>query len=403
MAELLGAIASGITLVGLFKACIDAFDVIQNIRHHDSDYQRLAVRLEIEKARLYTWGEVMGLTDLPEGDRKSPLANHKFEDLIRKTLETIFLLFNDSDRLRDAYGCKARVPRTFLPTVIESDSIEKLGSAFNRFRIRVSPSDKVPSRLQKAKWAIHDHKKFVSLITELQTFIDGLKQITEPINSVSRQSDLIIKAIKGISDVRTHLLLADACREDYPEISEISSRASEIASMLTDDIETINQWKLTVEAANATDQTVGELESMTVTELKHRVLQLVQESKPDHVSDLSNKDRSVRTYSPFPPRPAPEDILVAARRHERGLIAVDHFYEDLQTRHQQGVNDYHGTTQVCQEVQPTQINQNLTNSVHACQQSPVFACESNLIDSSWEFSFPPPWISASFGVLRRPA
>ena len=87
MAELLGAIASGITLVGLLKVCGEAFDVIQHARQQDLDHWKLALRSNIEKCRLYTLGEAMGLTELPRGDSARPFEGHRFESLIRELWE----------------------------------------------------------------------------------------------------------------------------------------------------------------------------------------------------------------------------------------------------------------------------------------------------------------------------
>jgi hypothetical protein len=141
MAELLGAIASGITLVGLLKVCVEAFDVIQHARQQDLDYRKLALRLNIEKCRLYTWGEAMGLTELPRGDSARPLEGHRFEPLIRETLEMIVMLFNDSEKLKDVYGCRSDIEQVRLPTAIESDSIDKLAAAFKNFRIKCPTTD----------------------------------------------------------------------------------------------------------------------------------------------------------------------------------------------------------------------------------------------------------------------
>jgi hypothetical protein len=64
MAEIIGLVASGMTIAGLFKICVEAFDLIQTGRHQELDVKKLTLRLNIEKCRLYTWGQVMGLTEV---------------------------------------------------------------------------------------------------------------------------------------------------------------------------------------------------------------------------------------------------------------------------------------------------------------------------------------------------
>ena len=62
MAEVIGVVASGFTLASLFKVCLDAFDLIQTAQHQDMDVKKLVLKLNIEKCRLYAWGEAIGLT-----------------------------------------------------------------------------------------------------------------------------------------------------------------------------------------------------------------------------------------------------------------------------------------------------------------------------------------------------
>lgn len=279
MAEILGAIASGLTLVGLFKVCVEAFDVIQHARRQDLDYRKLALRLNIEKCRLYTWGEAMCLTDIPRGDGARPLEGHKFEALIRETLEMIVMLFNDSEKLKNVYGCRNDIEQSNLPDAIESDSVDKLGAAFKNFRIRSSATDPSPVLLKKAKWAIHDRKKFAMLISETQNLIDGLQEITKSLVSVPQQAGQMTRSIKKIKDVGTHKMLADVCEDDYPELSEASSKATETASMLPENVNVIQQWTNEVEEADHGDQDLEEVESLTFAELKQRYLLLKQQSR----------------------------------------------------------------------------------------------------------------------------
>lgn len=54
MAEILGTVASGVTLAGLLKICLEAFDLIRVGRSQGIDYEKLVLRLNIQRARLYT-------------------------------------------------------------------------------------------------------------------------------------------------------------------------------------------------------------------------------------------------------------------------------------------------------------------------------------------------------------
>ena len=54
MADLIGVLASGITLAGLFKVCLDATDLIQTAQNQDLDLKKLLLKLDIEKCVQYT-------------------------------------------------------------------------------------------------------------------------------------------------------------------------------------------------------------------------------------------------------------------------------------------------------------------------------------------------------------
>ena len=86
MAEVVGAIASAVTIIGLFKSCIDAFELVQVARNQGTDYNRLLVKFNIEKCRLYTWGQKMELTNASHEVEPRRLATFQFRDLVQQTL-----------------------------------------------------------------------------------------------------------------------------------------------------------------------------------------------------------------------------------------------------------------------------------------------------------------------------
>ena len=107
MAEVIGTIASALTIAALFKTCIEAFDLVRASQRQESELRKLSLRLNIEKCRLYTWGEAMGLTR-PQGTTNlRPLDSHEFcNDVVKEALRTIIDLFHDSQKIKDNYGCR---------------------------------------------------------------------------------------------------------------------------------------------------------------------------------------------------------------------------------------------------------------------------------------------------------
>ena len=106
MAEILGAVASSLTVAALFKVCIEAFDLIQTSRHQDVDLQKLTIRFEIEKCRLYVWGEAMGLTAPQTSGNSRTLEASKFGNLVCTTLQMILDTFRDTQKMKQQYGCR---------------------------------------------------------------------------------------------------------------------------------------------------------------------------------------------------------------------------------------------------------------------------------------------------------
>ena len=72
MAEIFGAVASALTL---FQLCIQGFDFIHAVQQQEADLRKLIIKLSIEKCRLYTRGETMGLTKNPRPGEKIPLED----------------------------------------------------------------------------------------------------------------------------------------------------------------------------------------------------------------------------------------------------------------------------------------------------------------------------------------
>lgn len=169
--EVLGAVASGLTLVGLFRVCVEALDVVHDSRHQELDCRRLVLRLNIEKCRLYTWGQAMGLTDAAQRENATrPLQDFMFEELVREAHEMIPLLFGDANKLRDMYGCKEGTTSGRLLLDSGADSVDILATAFKRFRIKGRMPKQASELYQKAKWSIYDRKKFTTFVTEAKTW-----------------------------------------------------------------------------------------------------------------------------------------------------------------------------------------------------------------------------------------
>src|SRR5271156_5730219 len=80
--------------------------------------------------------------------------------------------------------------------------------------------------------------------------------------------------VQQINDVNTLDLLTEVCKVDHPAISDAASEKSKILSLPTTRRREIEQWRSKV--VPKPDSATAEVESLTLTELKHRLLVYTQ-------------------------------------------------------------------------------------------------------------------------------
>src|SRR5437764_14138144 len=96
MTEVIGVIASS---AAIFYTCLEAFELIQASRRQKQDLNKLVLKLNVEKCRLYTWGRTMGLTETEEKSGQS-IKSFEFQSLVRQALEAILRIFQDAENIK---------------------------------------------------------------------------------------------------------------------------------------------------------------------------------------------------------------------------------------------------------------------------------------------------------------
>lgn len=256
MAEVIGALASGITIAALFKTCLDAFDLFQAGKNRDIDLRRLLVRLNIEKCRLYTWGEAMGLTTPTGPGQELLLESSPFQGLVRDALEIVVQLLHDSDKIKARYGCvELRTNTQQLQNDSEIDPVADLAVSFSNFSV---PKHSVHSSISRSKnlvsrtrWAIHDKKSFMELIVEVKDLVDGIQCITEPLVTSAKQTGVMISAIQQIQNLNTLEIVSEVCHQDHPGLSDAASSRLDILTIGTSKVAEIGKW------VDETDEIIG--------------------------------------------------------------------------------------------------------------------------------------------------
>ncbi|KAI1264571.1 prion-inhibition and propagation-domain-containing protein [Xylariaceae sp. FL1019] len=294
----------GITLVALFKHTFDILDLIHLYQTQDDDFNSLQLEFKLEKCRLYNWGVALKLTDC---SNQTPLRGWHSEALVTECLERIIRLFNDAGKLRDKYGCldvsPAELRRIEQQQPINTKMNFNIATAFDNFRIKTSRSEKQPTLpLRKTKWIIRDRKKYLVLIQEIRKLVDSLEKITEELTSVAKLESMLQARVNLIPNIDTLLMIANLWKESHPRVSSAASTQAEGLSMSSAKLQDISDWQTLVGSEDGDNVSTASLEDMTITELKHMILQSNQELyrlRNSVMGDIQRLDDKSNSESPM--------------------------------------------------------------------------------------------------------
>lgn len=175
MAEVVGIIASAVSIASLFKACVGAFDLVQAARHQGPDLDHLLTDFNTQRWRLPTWGDEMK-SKIPS--KHSRLNSVQFRDLVKKNLQRLQELLDESKIIAERYGCReAQVSATNA----KNPGLKPISAASVSHPQSSLPNKRKFNLRQKARWAIQDRKKLEELNSQIRASIDDLQEITKPI------------------------------------------------------------------------------------------------------------------------------------------------------------------------------------------------------------------------------
>jgi len=222
-------------LIGLFSTCVQSYELINLGASHGRDYQVLLTKLKIEKTRLISWGEAVGLytiiDDCDDRQLELEMANSYHESLFRPHIQgTVFsilnciqLTFTDVNRLVDRYGLEQDdkydlvTSRNFMPAVSDG---------YQRFQRRMSMQQQRVGFFDKFRWCLKDKRKFDVLVSDLNGFNNSLIELVpDRIVNVRR---LVKAEVDSLDDVHSLKLVEDAARDINADICEIASVRREL-------------------------------------------------------------------------------------------------------------------------------------------------------------------------------
>ena len=142
----------------------------------------------------------------------------------------------------------------------------------------------------KTLWVVQDRRKFYELVTEVKDLVDGLQDITKTISTAVRQEEILIHRIQQVDDVDTLHLVSSVCEVDHPYICDVALVKLEVMSMASTHRGETQQW---TDEVHISDRIFSDLESLTITELKHIVRQFMEDERS---VDLKQLNLSVTVY-----------------------------------------------------------------------------------------------------------
>ncbi|KAI1270386.1 prion-inhibition and propagation-domain-containing protein [Xylariaceae sp. FL1019] len=209
--EVAGLVIGVAGLAGLFKSCIDCFELVQRGRYIGKEYLLLETKFNNQRLRLVTWGRACGLT----GDSYDSYDTRLDEDpevrrSIESTLGHLLLLLRDGDGLSRSYGLRndssQRGPAGMVTSVSNAlvksrqKSLSTLGCKLRELESRIKSAQKDSSSSQVLRWIIEDRNKFGELIQHLKDLNDDLEHFTRDLGVPDRQRSFIRDEIESIND-----------------------------------------------------------------------------------------------------------------------------------------------------------------------------------------------------------
>ncbi len=181
MAEILGTVASALSVAAFFNNCVDCFEYIQLARHFGRDYRVCQLRLDVARTRLGRWGEAVRINEdarfavSPEGEKNKD----KDVQLARAILEEIVLLLETAAKASKRYELRAEGEQ-----LARFDGKKDLDGVHRKLherlrgltRKRLKGGSGGVGLAAKTAWALYDGKQFEKLVEQVLGLVDELEK-----------------------------------------------------------------------------------------------------------------------------------------------------------------------------------------------------------------------------------
>ena len=216
MAEPAGLAIGAVGLAGLFTTCVECIDYISLARNHGRDFETSMTKILLLKARLDAWGD--SLQVLHEGKENAALRNRWLEeqDTVGRCLVGIKSIFEDDKQMESRYGLRLFSADQDIPMVQYEHKSRAFRQIEDIFKSRIQERQKNMAMSKKTRWAIHDKKRFDSMITDLAFLIGGLEDLSDRLHTSDLQRRLLGTNIESVTDTDSISMMEDASAQVQP-------------------------------------------------------------------------------------------------------------------------------------------------------------------------------------------
>ncbi|KAH7309219.1 prion-inhibition and propagation-domain-containing protein [Stachybotrys elegans] len=240
MAEVAGLVLGALGIAGLFTACIENFDIIVRARECSEEFELLCTQLALQRLRLVIWGETLGLVPAPNGGAvpyNRALERKDIRPVVETSLHQLKLLLCKADVINGRYALpeeEATVAQKQLAGT-SSHGMDIFRESFERFRMRISKSQKQKSVWTVTRWAIHDYQRFETLVDQITKLLDALESITSALGILEQHNALLVNEIESLSNTESLSLLQRVGSSTSASVAlrEVSETASIRLSIMT--------------------------------------------------------------------------------------------------------------------------------------------------------------------------
>jgi hypothetical protein len=224
MAEAAGLVLGVAGVPAIFASCVDCLDYITLERNYGKDFEVSLAKVSILQGRLHGCGESLSITTANQISSASSVQWKPQGEAIKRSLMGLQSCFNDERKLEKTYGLKPVSQTTSIATSSSTTTVSpSLAEVQLSFNLTSTLRQKQTPLSKRVWWAIHDKKKFDTLISDALFHIETIEAICIQLNLMQIDQELCKAAVDRVKTLEGMQLLEQAIREmPSPTIEKVA-------------------------------------------------------------------------------------------------------------------------------------------------------------------------------------